>query len=311
MLTVGHEVRRENEMTVGYAYLDHNVVDRIDTPLRDALLCFFQENELTPVVSTASLGEIERSGRADRVEACITALLGIGSQFILENDSCIHVVQLSVEQIQDLLASKNTLVADTVSAVNAAQFYLISATSRNELEQRLSEINKDIQALIRLHDGAKTAESLLELMRLMDAIKIGGIPDKFNWARELRSRLGIDPQEINNLRPKDLWRIIEEATLTNGASLPFDASTGPICERIYNALMALNALGYWADGIDSSARQMAFNYDCMHGIYGAICHAIISSDKRFLRRLRAAYHYLGIGTRTVFVRAGHTIEEGD
>jgi hypothetical protein len=64
---VGHEERRENVMTVGYVYLDHNVVDRIDTPLRDALLFFFQENELTPVVSTASLGEIERSGRADRI----------------------------------------------------------------------------------------------------------------------------------------------------------------------------------------------------------------------------------------------------
>ena len=144
----------------------------------------------------------------------------------------------------------------------------------------------------------------------MDAIKVGGIPAKFNWVRDLRSRLGIDPREINNLRSKDLWRTIEEATLAKGASLPFDASGGPIRERIYNALMTLNALGYWADGIDSSARQMAFNYDCMHGIYGAICKAIISSDKRFLRRLRAAYHYIGIGTRTVLVRAGQIIEEG-
>lgn len=298
-------------MTVGYAYLDHNIVDRIDTPLRDVLLHFFQENQFTPVVSSASLGEIERSGRADRIKACITALLSIGSQFILENDSQIYVIQLNMQQIQDLLASKNTLVADTVRAVNTAQFYLISATSRDEIDQRLSEINKDIRTLIQLHDGDKTAESLLELMRLMDAIKNGVIPDKFNWFRDLRSRLGINPQAINNLRPKDLWRIIEQATLARGASLPFDASTGPIRERIYNVLMTLNALGYWSDDIDNCARQMAFNYDCMHGIYGVICKAIISSDKRFLRRLRAAYYYLGIGTRTVFIRSGNVIEEGD
>lgn len=298
-------------MPVGYAYLDHNVVDRIDTPLRDSLLCFFQENDLSPVVSTASLGEIERSGRADRIDACITALLGIGSHFILEHDSRIHVTQLSADQIQDLLASKNTLVADTVSTVNAAQFYLISATSRDALEERLSEINNDIQALILRHDGAKTSESLLELMRLMDAIRFGEIPDEFNWARDLRSRLGIDPQEINNLRPKDLWESIQEACLTKGASMPFEPSTGPIRERIYNALMTLNVLGYWADAIDSSAKQLAFNYDCMHGIYGAICKTIISSDKRFIHRLRAAYHFLDIGTRTFLVRAGQIIEEND
>ena len=145
----------------------------------------------------------------------------------------------------------------------------------------------------------------------MDEIKAGRIPAKFNWARDLRSKLGIDPREINNLRPKDLWVAIEEATRSKGASLPFDASGGPIRKRIYNALMILNALGYWADVIESSARQMAFNYDSMHGIYGTICKAIISSDKRFLRRLRAAYHYIDIRTRTVLVRADQFIEEGD
>ena len=38
-------------MTIAYAYLDQNVVDRLDTPLRDALVCFLREGRLTPVVS--------------------------------------------------------------------------------------------------------------------------------------------------------------------------------------------------------------------------------------------------------------------
>ncbi len=64
----------------------------------------------------------------------------------------------------------------------------------------------------------------------------------------------------------------------------------------------------WADNIDNKARQLAFNYDCMHGVYGTICKVVISSDRRFLRRLSAAYYHIGIETRTVLIRAGQIIE---
>ena len=300
-------------MSVGYAYLDQNVVDRIDTRLRTALVSFLQDNGLTPVVSTASLGEIERGERPERVAANIDGLLDLGARFIIEADSRILIVTLSSGRISELLASKNQLVEDTVNVVNAAQFYLICCTSKGELEKRIDDVAKQISVLIDRYDStnAKASRNLQELIDLMEAIKTGGVPPQYNWAGDLRSSLAMDPREINNLTPKDLWRIINEATRASGASLPFDISRGSTRERIYNVLLTLHAIGFWADGVGSRKSQLAFNYDCMHGIYGVLCSAVISADKRFMKRLRAAYYYLGIPTRTVLLAGGQFTEYTD
>lgn len=296
-----------------YTYLDQNIVDRIDTHLQTALVRFLDEKALTPVVSTASLGEIERGGRPERVASNIKALLPIGTRFILEADSVIYIAELSLVRVLELLASKNKIVEDTVDVVNAAQFYLISCTSKNEIEQRIAEVTDQIRALIDRYDhtGAKAPRNLLELIALMEAVTEGGVPSKYNWVGELRSELAINPREINNLKPQELWKKIADLTQASGASLPFDLSGGSVRERLYNVLLTLNALGYWSDSIDSRKRQLAFNYDCMHGIYGTLCRAVISSDKRFINRLRAAYHYMCIPTRTVFVVGEQFIEEKD
>jgi hypothetical protein len=113
--------------------------------------------------------------------------------------------------------------------------------------------------------------------------------------------LSIRPRDINNLKPKELWETIAELTQESGASLPFDISQGNTRERLYNVLLTLNSIGYWADGIDSKEKQLSFNYDCMHGIYGTLCRAVISADKRFINRLRAAYYYLCIPARTILL----------
>jgi hypothetical protein len=272
---------------------------------------FIESNRLTPVVSTASLGEIERGERPERVAANIASLLDIGSRFILEADSRIHIVSLSSARIWELLASKNTLIEDTVNVVNAVQFYLISCTSKDELDQRIAEVTEQIRVLIRRHGDTKVSRDLEETIALMETVRMGGIPAQYNWAGELRSRLAIDPREINNLRPKDLWRTIEEVALASGSSLPFDVSRGSTRERIYNALLSLNAIGYWADGINSREKQLAFNYDCMHGIYGALCGVVISADKRFVNRLHAVYYHIGIATRTFLLAGGQFIECND
>ena len=82
----------------------------------------------------------------------------------------------------ELLASKNKIVEDAVDVANAVQFYLISCTSKNEIEQRRAEVTGQIRALIDRcgHTGAKAPMNLLELIAPMEAVIEGGVPSKYN-----------------------------------------------------------------------------------------------------------------------------------
>ncbi len=145
-------------------------------------MSFLQDNQLTPVVSIASLNEIEGGERAERVAANIEGLLDLGSRFIIVADSRIHIVALSWTRISELLARKNKLIEDTVKVVNAAQSYLISRTSKDELEQRRSKVTEQIRMLVGRYDGtdAKASRNLQELIALMEAISVGGVPPQYN-----------------------------------------------------------------------------------------------------------------------------------
>ncbi len=143
------------------------------------------------------------------------------------------------------------------------------------------------------------------------SIKESEIPSEYNFSRDIRSKLAMNPQEINNLKPQELWKKILYLTQASKVSLPFDLSEGSKKERLFNILLTLNVLGYWPDNINSRKKQIAFNYDCMHGIYGTLCRVVISSDKRFIKRLRAAYHYMGVQIQTVIVVGEQFVEETD
>lgn len=166
---------------MNYAYLDHNIVDRIDTHLQEPLVRFLDEKVLTPVVSTASLVEIERGEHTERVTSNIKALLAIGARFILEVDSVIYIDTLSFVRVSELLASKNKLVEDTVNVLNAAHFYLLNSwTSKNEIEQRIAEVIDQMKELIDRYDhtDTKIPKDLLGWIDTMEALREGDYQKK-------------------------------------------------------------------------------------------------------------------------------------
>ncbi len=299
---------------MNYAYLDHNIVDRIDTHLQEPLARFLDEKALTPVISTVSLIEIERCEQPESVTANIKSLLDIGSRFIHEIGSDIYINTLSLVRVLELLNSKNELIEDTVNVLNAAHFYLLNSwTSRNEIEQRIEEVTNQMRDLVNRYNHTDTTIPMNPpaWIDTTPAPRAGGIPSHYNFSSDIRLKLAMNPQEINNLRPQELWKKISNLTQISEVSLPFDLSKGSTKERLFNVLLTLNVLGYWPDNIDSRKRQLAFSSDCMHGIYGTLCRSIISSDKRFIKRLRAAYHYIGVQTQTVLVVGEQFIEKTD
>ncbi len=157
---------------MSYAYLDHNIVDRIDTHLHGPLVRFLDEKRLTPVISTVSLVEIERGGQPERVTSNIKALLAIGTKFIIEVGSDIYIDTLSFNRVLKLLDSRNELVEDTVNVLNTTHFYLLNSwTSKNEIEQRIAEVIDQMRGLIDRynHTDTKIPMDLLDWIDTMEA----------------------------------------------------------------------------------------------------------------------------------------------
>jgi hypothetical protein len=69
---------------MNYVYLDHNIIDRIDKGLKDEVVKFLEKNRFVPVVSIASLLEIERGKQLERTFANIQALINIGASIICQ-----------------------------------------------------------------------------------------------------------------------------------------------------------------------------------------------------------------------------------
>jgi len=284
---------------MNYLYLDQNIIDRIDRGLDNELGIFLKKNNFIPAVSTASLHEIERGEQPERIIANIQSLVSIGARFIIETNSGLIISQLSADEVYELISSKDQRIANIAISLNKLHYYQISCTWNNELEEKIREETKEIESLIDILDERheQTKKDLLDLVNLLNNLTKEGAPEEYNFIIDLRSKLAVNPREMNNLNHSELWKKIEELTRKNGRLLPFDLSKGNAKERLSNTLLMLNLLGYWCDDIDSDKRHLTFTYDCMHGIYGSLCYGVISSDKRFLKRLRAAYHYLSVPTK--------------
>lgn len=286
---------------MNYAYLDHNIIDRIDSGLLHEVTKFLSDNAFIPVVSTTSLTEIERCGRPERVIANIQSLMTMGARFMLDSDSESEMIlaQLSTEKIYEILSRKNQTIADIIKFLSAAQFYKFSCRSKRELEASLGGVIEEIRPLIDKLDKKheKTAGDLYTLIEILNNLIKEDMPDEFNFINDLRSKLAVNSKELNNLEPAELWEKIEKLFGENRRLIIWWPLEGSIKYRLYHALLMLNTIGYWCDSIDSEKRQLAFNYDCMHGFYGCFCGGVISSDKRFLKRLKAAYYYLSIQTK--------------
>ena len=284
---------------MNYIYLDHNIVDRIDTVLKDAFPTFLDNTGCIPVVSAVSLGEIERGNQPERVKSNINSLLSVGSKFILDTESKVVVAALNKEDIYELLSSKNQLIAATVAAVNETQFYLDYCSSKDELISKIEEVLPRLKSLL---DRFKKFENIppSKLPELIDSLEIlisEYVPEKCKYFNILRNSLNVDAREINNLKPKDLWNKLETEIQKSRNTETLYPVGSTVKQRIYFVLAFLNAIGYWSDNQDRGNRQLAFNYDNLHAIYGSFCCGFISSDKRFLKRLSAAYFYLSIQTK--------------
>lgn len=285
---------------MNYIYLDQNIIDRIDKGLKDEVIKFLEKNSFIPAASLVSLIEIERGKQIERTFANIQALVDIGASIIYEENSETLITEMTrVDKVIELILRKDYLIYKIVKYVLTIQFYKITCTSRYELEEKLTELLQQLKNIVDRLDKNRFQATINNLLILIDTSSdlLNEAPERYNnLITDFRSDISLAPRELNNLNLKDLWEKIDLLSNDN-ILLDFNLSNENPKERLYNHLLMLNLIGYWCDDIGKEKRHIAFNYDCMHGIYGSLCHSIVSSDKRFLKRLKAAYYHLSIHTK--------------
>lgn len=163
---------------------------------------------------------------------------------------------------------------------------------------------------------SEDAEESISLIRNRMTVDIG---DGLNWSgvKDVREFTGVGPLELNNIDPpnivKKIWFRLQEkeifpADLNIEDFLSFNSSYSqperPLFayEKVLSLYNLLNIFGYYPDAKQHLDRRfISAQSDGMHGSISCFCHAIISRDERFVKKLTAVFEYLDINTEVVFL----------
>lgn len=127
---------------------------------------------------------------------------------------------------------------------------------------------------------------------------------------DIRNALQIDSEALNAIEGQNIleriWELIIGSTASlrdvdMGAFFGFEGNN-PITnkplttpDKVGNIMLILNMLGYAADKkLHETKKFVSSTSDNIHAQYGCLCTAIVSNDRRFQKRLYAAFQYLNI-----------------
>lgn len=232
----------------------------------------------------------------------------------LKNEPEYNNVQLAMEQ--SLYKFSGGRVGDGISEIHDEQKEAFTVLI-NQLSIHASELSQeipDIEGFIKEYGEAMKAQfevTLDETERLMKE----NIPDDKNWSgiKDFRNSVGIGPKELNNIEPPDvlkkIWDMFKVLPPYNKMNIGieefFGITTNPIypdqpyfnhqkVTAIYNML---NTLGYYPDSkVHKERRFVASLSDTSHASMASFCNVLFSRDEYFVKKVQAAYEFLGIPT---------------
>jgi hypothetical protein len=147
-----------------------------------------------------------------------------------------------------------------------------------------------------------------------------GIGDGIDWSgvKDFRGSIQLGPVELNNIEPpnivKKVWRLVQKKEkhfecVSVEEFLSFNqAAAQPVRalythEKIHAIYNMLNMIGYFPDTKQHNERRfVSAQSDAVHASMAGFCHAVISRDERFVKKLGAALEYLNLNTQVFFVK---------
>ena len=147
------------------------------------------------------------------------------------------------------------------------------------------------------------------------------IQDEKNWSglNDFRSAIKLQPYHFNQItKPnvlEQVWDKVKVAESIASQNFTLEAFFGLLKNPIYperpyfahEKVMAiysyLNMIGYYPDKpLHKDRGFIRANSDLRHASIASLTHFLVSSDERFVKKVEAAYEYLGISTEILYLR---------
>lgn len=283
-------------------YLDHNIIDELDKD-NATYLRAFANKEYLPVISIVSIDEIFRGGDQYRSMKNIESLRKIGVRYIHSGPDESH---LSISELDYENMYQNWLEMQSgVCSLNNSYFRFVSCLFRETEPKIVQDMDMSVSdklAWIKSNYGKHP-----NLQAEMDDILNNPTEYKqrCNELIGLKKLLPFISKEINNMPEHSVfWSCVEK--LKNAADENLQRIGNHIQEAIENASTIdgqllivfnwLNLFGYYPEDMTQIKRIKANFSDALHATYGIACDAMLTSDKRFAKKISAAAGALELRT---------------
>ena len=299
-MSVDNCANRELQITT--IYLDHNIIDEIGKG-KATYLSVFSNKEFLPVISIVSIDEIFRGGDWNRSMQNIESLRNMGVKYIHSgpDESHMSISELDYENMYQ----KWLRMQSEICSLNNSYFLFLSSLFRGVEPKTVKDMDMSVSDRLAWiknnyckHPGLQA--EMDDILNNPTEYK-----QRCNELIGLKKLIPFIPKEINNMPEQSVfWGCVEK--LKNAADENLQRIGNHIQEAIENATTIndqllivfnwLNLFGYYPENMTKIKRIRANFSDAQHATYGIACDAILTSDKRFAKRILAAVGALKLKT---------------
>lgn len=324
-------------MTRLFAYLDHNVLDRMSKGDPNGIGQLLRRASLTPVFSRENLEEIRRSSGYE--EKFLQVLESVEAEHLVPilSENCHYSGKFTVQRVSYLDTYRNYI--DNVAPMPAfgygmtgllQKFYggrrdesfgQVLSGGANEIHQLLQDACDDLEGVAELNEHDRLA-----LQKALTAAS--GVVKEQNQAlatlldsygsqtvKQFEETTGLGGKVLNNIRSPDvlrkIWTLVEAKLPADRVDLETFFGIKSTPDRDFSQLEKVNAiyhqlnfLGYHRDSTMHKHRRFIASFsDMTHAALASLCSVLISSDEGLVMKAAAAYEYLGLSTQILYYPA--------
>lgn len=323
-------------------YLDHNILDQMTKGDPNSIAKIFESGELIAVYSDENLNEIKRSRGYEKLFLDVLINIKaryivpnlddkhrhIGSAQVYERDpvEVYNSYVNNVEEMPEYGYGLGGMLQKMYGGLEDQSFSEILEKSLKEIGEMPQITDVDIDELD-IEDSEK--ELIKEQLKMLPEIlnqtfsDLGSMLDENsaeNSVKELENTTGIGPKVLKNISGPNalnkIWDHVKEAL--NGADLTFDKLFGldqsewsnepdrelSIIEKVNAIYHQLNYIGYYRDSKMKKSRRFRASFsDMTHAGIATLCKLFICGDEDLVMKAAAAYEYLGLHTKIVYVKS--------
>lgn len=234
-----------------------------------------------------------------------------------DNDGEFGHVSDSMQQL--LLKFFGGRKGETIAEVNMEQRKSFEMLME-QMECLIKEVSEEMPGL---SDEFEQVSAIMraqhrEVMDDFEKTMAQHVKDERNWSATLdyRTAMGVGPIDLNNIQPPNviqkIWDKFKDKPPFDTLNFTIDdfiglsgSHTKPprplfVHEKVATIYNFLNIIGYYPDNkLDNSGRFTASMSDQQHASIAVFADCLLSCDKNFVRKARAAYEYLGLHTQVI------------